>query len=276
MSALDSTVCIDCGSHVQAMGVTVLCLVLTGALVALVIFVRMAARHPGTARRWGSTSILILNHAQTLGIFTQLHLQWPPAVRQLMLTLSLSINLIHPECQLAGIGGDRLFWWYGLVVCAASVLLLLAPWVIGEVAAVHPCGPLGCLRRRSNALRSARSRTLADAAFTTSLIFSSLFMFSLGTALDLGERVLRASDLLIQVSPGRTAPPVLPPRVAMPVHEKANRRQLVVCADACFYNNNGRCDDGGPNSVDSLCPFGTDCSEYALSSQTQTLHGDVL
>ena len=33
------------------------------------------------------------------------------------------------------------------------------------------------------------------------------------------------------------------------------------CEETCIYSANRECDDGGPNSVSSLCAYGTDCND---------------
>ena len=34
-----------------------------------------------------------------------------------------------------------------------------------------------------------------------------------------------------------------------------------VCTDECIFDDDGICDDGGPNSSFSLCEGGTDCTD---------------
>ena len=34
-----------------------------------------------------------------------------------------------------------------------------------------------------------------------------------------------------------------------------------LCLDTCAYANDGVCQDGGPNSADSSCAYGTDCAD---------------
>ena len=33
------------------------------------------------------------------------------------------------------------------------------------------------------------------------------------------------------------------------------------CEDSCLYSRDGECDDSGPGSMSSKCPFGTDCHD---------------
>merc|ERR1719174_2136924 len=33
------------------------------------------------------------------------------------------------------------------------------------------------------------------------------------------------------------------------------------CRDACMYQNDGKCDDGGAGSTGSACPLGSDCTD---------------
>lgn len=40
------------------------------------------------------------------------------------------------------------------------------------------------------------------------------------------------------------------------------------CSNTCTYANDGVCDDGGPGSVYSLCPCGTDCSDCGTRSSS--------
>ena len=51
----------------------------TGALGALTAIAWVALRNPRAVRRWGSTCVLVVNHAQTVGLLARLHLEWPPA-----------------------------------------------------------------------------------------------------------------------------------------------------------------------------------------------------
>ena len=58
-----------------------------GALGALGAFSWAAVRRQGAGRRWGSTCVLIISHFQTLGLLARLNLDWPPAVRELLINL---------------------------------------------------------------------------------------------------------------------------------------------------------------------------------------------
>ena len=57
-----------------------------------------------------------------------------------------------------------------------------------------------------------------------------------------------AGLVVLNVSPGQQ-PDDLPPGGA------------VVCENTCQYSSDGDCDDGGPNSLFSLCPLGSDCAD---------------
>lgn len=35
----------------------------------------------------------------------------------------------------------------------------------------------------------------------------------------------------------------------------------VLCSNTCYWPHDGECDDGGPNSIDKYCGFGTDCGD---------------
>ena len=37
--------------------------------------------------------------------------------------------------------------------------------------------------------------------------------------------------------------------------------QAQICTNTCRYANDGQCDDGGPESSNSLCEYGTDCQD---------------
>ena len=53
---------------------------------------------------------------------------------------------------------------------------------------------------------------------------------------------------------------VLPSRTPAPV-TIAPVTQAPTCENTCTYSNDGDCDDGGPNSVFSVCDYGTDCAD---------------
>ncbi|MDB9708452.1 hypothetical protein OAB13_00990 [Salibacteraceae bacterium] len=39
------------------------------------------------------------------------------------------------------------------------------------------------------------------------------------------------------------------------------------CDDTCFWPADGECDDGGPDSVNDYCQFGTDCTDCGTRTE---------
>ena len=58
------------------------------ALLALLLFVRLAIRHPQSLKRWVSTVTILVNQAQALILIRKLHLEWPYSVELILSALS--------------------------------------------------------------------------------------------------------------------------------------------------------------------------------------------
>ena len=93
--------CVDC-THSATAYVTFLVIVGVGALGALAIFARLSFRHPHARKRWISSALLLVTHAQALALLSYLHLAWPPAV-QLLVDDVLSMNIFNVQAASASL-----------------------------------------------------------------------------------------------------------------------------------------------------------------------------
>ena len=142
--------CVDC-THSATAYVTFLVIVGVGALGALAIFARLSFRHPHARKRWISSALLLVTHAQALALLSYLHLAWPPAV-QLLVDDVLSLNIFNVQAASCVFGNPHSFStlagpdtshlsttgsandMYSLVVVSAPLFVLLSLLILRAMA----------------------------------------------------------------------------------------------------------------------------------------------
>ena len=107
---------------------------------------RAPLRYPEVIRGGGSTFSILFDHSQTVSIFAQLQLEWPPAVRSVLEILGVnvfSLEISRPECLLGTVDQETggAFYLINMVkfiallsVFAAIVILQRLIWVKGIVS----------------------------------------------------------------------------------------------------------------------------------------------
>ncbi len=96
---------------------------LLGGAAIIVAYIVIIVRYPGAMRRWVSTLTIILNHAQTVAIISELDLTWPTSVRRIIAALGL--DLLHvPESACILKLDFQPFWAYVITFCVVVILAL--------------------------------------------------------------------------------------------------------------------------------------------------------
>jgi len=93
------------------------------ALLAVGVFVGIAARSPGAMRRWVSTTVILITHVQTVSILSSLHLQWPVWVKRVTATLSFDVVSLPSSSCLFNSGGEAVFPVAALAVCGGVLVV---------------------------------------------------------------------------------------------------------------------------------------------------------
>ena len=91
--------CTYCDPNKRVLGITLLMLI--SLLMATLIIVYIMFVRGSEMKRWVSTANLFISHLQTLAVFGNLQLNWPPSIGTATDLLSLSLahaSFLRPEC----------------------------------------------------------------------------------------------------------------------------------------------------------------------------------
>ena len=201
-SMSEPAACVDCRGNV-ALAAFLLALVLICLLIIIGVFVRMAAKYTSAMRRWVSTCLLILGHAQTLAVIGGLGLEWPESVLAIMRAFKLDIGLAQPECYSGTLVGDDLFWLYSLCVCGVATMLLVTPRLailVGRacrrpIRLQLPKAARGADPANEPNRRSPPKDARVEAELAQSVILSSLLLVTLSLTASMLRRGSLAHDL---------------------------------------------------------------------------------
>ncbi|EOD23090.1 hypothetical protein EMIHUDRAFT_195665 [Emiliania huxleyi CCMP1516] len=197
LSITDPTQCEHCGSIVT--GSIIVASVAALAILALVAFIRLVVRQPASLKRWVSTAVILISHAQTFAVIGSLHLDWPDSVLAIAAAFRLDfISIPAASCFLSPVDaheeGDlpaSPFWLYAIVVCGGSFTVLLTTMLAPAI---------------SHRLRMRAARGSAE--LVLSIVFALLFTMCWSTIFTtvvhfvIEGRTVKLSDVVLELSIG--------------------------------------------------------------------------
>ena len=123
----DPNKCLRCEGQMKAL-ILIVC-ACVGMFVMLILYILLILKFKFNLKRWVSTASIFFTHMQTISIFGNLHLHWPPPVEAVTGIATLSVfentEMFRPECLVEQQHKVSTFYLFSIII-AGGILLVLA------------------------------------------------------------------------------------------------------------------------------------------------------
>ena len=131
----DPNKCLRCEGQMKAL-ILIVC-ACVGMFVMLILYILLILKFKFNLKRWVSTASIFFTHMQTISIFGNLHLHWPPPVEAVTGIATLSVfentEMFRPECLVEQQHKVSTFYLFSIIIAGGILVVLAGSFTVAQL-----------------------------------------------------------------------------------------------------------------------------------------------